>query len=157
MTQLYRYVSIGTVGCALLLAFEAKAQEQAQTGVELGTIVVSPESGPQVMSGPVKTKTLGAQPVKRSAVSAEPVRVSAVSANEGKVLVVNKDYNFAVLSLGSKDGVTVGSVFSVYHNNKFAGEVKVEKVHESMAAAGFLSPGSKDKISEGDKVVLKSR
>ena len=76
---------------------------------------------------------------------------------EGKVLVVNKEYNFAVISLGSKDGVAVGNTFLVYHDNKSIGEIKVEKLHDSMAAAGFVSQDVKDKIGEGDRVVLKTK
>jgi hypothetical protein len=49
----------------------------------------------------------------------------------------------------------VGDIFSIYHNNKDIGEVKVEKVHDSMAAAGFSASDIKDKVSEGDKVVQK--
>jgi hypothetical protein len=73
----------------------------------------------------------------------------------GNILVINRDYNFAVINLGSKNSIGVGDVFSVYHNDKYIGDVKVEKVHESMSAVGFLSSELKDKISEGDKIELK--
>jgi hypothetical protein len=73
------------------------------------------------------------------------------------VLVVNKDYNFAVINLGSKDGVALGNEFAVYRNNKFIGDMKVEKVHDAMSAAGFSSGDMKDKVSEGDKVVQKAK
>jgi peptidoglycan hydrolase CwlO-like protein len=74
---------------------------------------------------------------------------------EGKVLVVNKDYNFVVINLGSKDGVSLGDAFSIYQDDQHIGEVKVEKVHEAMSAAGFVSDDIKDKVKEGDKVVQK--
>jgi len=106
-------------------------QAQAQSGVELGKIVVGLEKSQK-------------QP-------AQPVGIAA------KVLVVNKDYNFAVINMGSKDGVNVGDVFSVYHNEKYVGDVKVEKIHDSMSAAGFLSADIKDKVFEGDKVVRKGK
>jgi len=69
--------------------------------------------------------------------------------------VVNKEYNFVVMNLGSRDGVTAGSEFSLYHNNQHVGDVKIEKVHDAMSAAGFLAPETKDKVSEGDRVVQK--
>ena len=47
--------------------------------------------------------------------------------------------------------------FPIYHNNQYVGDVKVEKVHDAMSAAGFVSADIKDKISEGDKVVPKSK
>lgn len=76
---------------------------------------------------------------------------------EGKVLVINRDYDFAVINLGSKDGIGSGAIFSVYHNNKYIGDVKVEKIYDSMSAAGFISDNLKDKINEGDKVVPKGK
>jgi len=118
---------------AKLRDLEAKSKE-----IELGNIVVNPE---------VITPQAPAE--KRAASGTQ------AQAPEGKVLVINKDYNFAVINLGSKDGVNLGDVFSIYHNNKYVGDVKVEKVHDSMSAAGFLSGDIKDKVSEGDKVVQK--
>ena len=73
------------------------------------------------------------------------------------MLVVNKDYNFAVINVGSKDGVRVGATFSVYHDAEYLGDVKIEKVHDSMAAAGFVTAALKNKIGEGDKVVQKKK
>lgn len=57
----------------------------------MGKIVVSPE--------PADAKK-GAEPLKEAAKKLE-----------GKVLVVNKDYRFAVINLGSKDGVVTGMIF----------------------------------------------
>jgi hypothetical protein len=122
-----------------LRELEARTQE-----VELGKIVVSPES---LASEP---KDYGSQ-----SVSAEMASQPQILGLQGKVLVVNKEYNFVVMNLGAKDGVDVGDEFSIYHNNKYIGDIKVEKVHESMAAAGFLTSDVKDKINEGDKIVQK--
>jgi vacuolar-type H+-ATPase subunit I/STV1 len=128
----------------------SELEDKLKSGVELGTIVVNPETGaPQAAMPPAEDFT-----------EEKPVSVPAPSAlqqQEGKVLVVNKDYNFAVISLGSEDGVSIGNVFSVYRNNKYVGDVKVEKVHDSMAAAAFTSPDLKEKVLEGDKVLLKSK
>jgi len=115
---------------------EAKLKE-AQN-VELGTIVVSPESASP------KEKT-----VKKTG------KEVAKKALEGRVLVLNKDYNFGVIDLGSRDGVGLGNIFSIYHKNQLLGEAKVEKVHDSMAAIGFTPEEIKNKVTEGDKVVQK--
>lgn len=123
--------------------FEEEAQASSQS-VELGKVVVAPEAAAPA-AGAVKPSA-EKQPVK-----------PAVAASEGKVLVVNKDYNFAVINLGVKDGINLGDVFSVYRENKYLGDIKVEKVHESMSAAGFLSSGMQDKTIEGDKVVKKTK
>ncbi|MDD4981039.1 MAG: hypothetical protein PHC54_07270 [Candidatus Omnitrophica bacterium] len=111
-----------------------KTKAQQQQGVELGTIVVGPEGSP----------------AEASAVAQKPKL-------EGKVLVVNKEYNFVVINLGSKDGVNVEDVFSIYHDNNYIGDVKVGKTHDAMSAADFLSSATKDQVSEGDRVVQKTK
>lgn len=102
-----------------------------EKNIELGKIVVNPDG-------------------------AAPAAAAAAKVSAGKILVMNKDYNFAVISLGNKDGVSIGDIFTVFHNNKPVAELKIEKVHDSMSAAGF-APDIKNKIAEGDKVELKSK
>ena len=124
-------------------ALEAKVSEleKSSQDVELGRIVVSPEGS---MVEPREQASTG-----------KTENNPPATGLQGKVLVINKDYSFAVINLGSKDGVEIGQVFGVYHNNKYVGDVKVEKIHDSMAAAGFGTPDLRDKIGEGDKVVQK--
>lgn len=110
--------------------------------VELGTIVVSPE--PEM------------QKVEAYKEQAQVERDLATQL-EGKILVVNKEYNFVVINLGSKDGVKAGDIFLVYRGNTYLGEIKVEKVHDSMSAAGFVSPEMKQQVSEGDRILSKSK
>ncbi|MCU0666780.1 MAG: hypothetical protein MUF05_06790 [Candidatus Omnitrophica bacterium] len=74
---------------------------------------------------------------------------------EGSIAVVNREYDFVVLNIGEKDGVKAGDTFQVSRNNKLLGEVNVEKVHDSMSAAGFASAGLKEVVQEGDKVIKK--
>ncbi|MBM3246059.1 MAG: hypothetical protein FJZ13_01885 [Candidatus Omnitrophica bacterium] len=113
-----------------------KDLEAQSQGVELGKIVVSPET---------------------AATGQAAVAIIASPVNEGKVLTVNKDYDFILINLGTKEGVRAGEVFGVYHNNKYIGDVKIEKVHDTMSAAGFSKPDMKNKIDEGDKVVRKGK
>ncbi len=131
------------------LEAKIKASETAGQGVELGKIVVSPETET------AKPSVAAVKPKKAAQGKVETPKPAA--ALEGKILVVNKDYNFVVLGLGTKEGVNVGDLFSVYHKNKYIGDVSVEKVHESMSAAGFQSPDMNTKVTEGDKVVRKSQ
>lgn len=112
---------------------KAKAEVQAE-GVELGKILVGPDK------------------IKVNVPADETASVKPV---EGKVLVVNKEYNFAVISFGSKDGVKLGDLFSIYSGNKYVGDVKVEKLHDSMSAAGFMSEDIKSRVKEGDRVEKK--
>jgi peptidoglycan hydrolase CwlO-like protein len=124
---------------------EQKTQEEG-SDVELGTIVVAPDAQAPAL-------TLASPVTKKSA--AETKRRPSTSTSEGKVLVINREYNFAVINLGSKDGVAIGDVFYVYHNSKYIGDITLEKIHDSMAAAGFASSAMKNKIAEGDRVVKK--
>jgi predicted nuclease with TOPRIM domain len=116
-----------------MLENKVKIFEEKYGSVELGKIVVSSEA-----AVPSATTSAAATKIK------------------GKVLVVNKDYNFAIINLGIKDGVAIGNVFSVYHNNKNVGDIKIERVQDSMSAAGFMTMELRDKIVEGDRVELKS-
>ena len=136
--------------------FQAKYEGERKTeGVQLGKIVVSPE-GAQIQEGPA-TDIQAQEAAPQTVSGLEQTGALSLGTLEGKVLVVNKDYNFAVINLGSKDGVNIGQVFSVLHNDNFIGDIKIEKVHDSMSAAGFLSADIKDNINEGDKVVLKTK
>ncbi|MFH1414275.1 MAG: hypothetical protein ABIG56_05465 [Candidatus Omnitrophota bacterium] len=130
---------------------EAKLEDLKQSSarrVELGTIIVSPEES-------LSAKSTEAVIVKD--VRPDEVALASSSGLEGKVLVVNKDYNFIVINLGVQDGVVIGNEFLVYRKTKYLGNVKIEKVHDSMAAAGFLTDDLKNRINEGDRVVKKVR
>ena len=67
---------------------------------------------------------------------------------EGKVLVVNKEFNFIVVAAGNNKGITPGVTFGVFRNNKLVAKATVEKVYETMSAANIL-PDSGE-IKEGD-------
>lgn len=122
------------------LETKVKDLENQTSPVELGQIVVGPsDNTAQTTSGGF---------IEDEIMSTGP---------EAKVLVVNKDYNFAVLSLGSKDGIKLGDIFSIYHNKQYLGDVKVEKIHDSMSAAGFLSQNILAQISEGDRAIKKAK
>lgn len=152
-----------------VLESKIKDLEKSSEYVELGKIVVTPDSPSlfgaaipetieQAPNAAVSEKTAAdagtkIQPAGSSKPTAEKGGKVSSSGADGKVLVVNRDYNFVVINLGSKDGVNIGNEFSIYHNDKDIGVVKVEKVHDSMAAAGFGSSDIKNKISEGDRAV----
>jgi len=124
-------------------------QEQVQK-VELGKIVVGSEGAP---ANPASTT----EPEPPVAAPQKAETGPSASSMEGKILVVNRDYNFAVFNLGSRDNVSVSDIFSVYQDNKYLGDIKVSKVHDSMSAADFVSLDIKDKVREGDKVIPKTK
>lgn len=67
---------------------------------------------------------------------------------EGKVLVVNKEFNFIVVAAGNNKGITPGVTFGIYRDNRLVAKAQVEKVYETMSAANIL-PDSGE-IMEGD-------
>ena len=133
--------------------------ETKTQNIELGNIVVSSEQPAKQPAKLPAAKEKKAKPVK--AKPAKPAKtekaavIPATGGMEGKVLVVNKEYDFVVISEGAQDGLQIGDEFAVFHGNKYLGDIKVEKLHDNMAAAGFLTTDLKDKISEGDKVAQK--
>lgn len=157
-------------------------EEKYQEGIELGKIVVTSPSGltaAEVIPEPVQVQVepVQAEPVKIKSVKfkknkavkfekeivekapaidkIEEVRADSPAGQKGSILVVNKDYNYVVINLGNEEGVRLGDLFSIYHKNKYIGDVKVAKVHDSLSAADFVMPEIKDKINEGDVVVKK--
>jgi len=142
------------------VALEEKIKnlETGAGGVELGKVVVNPE-----LLKPAKDVAL-VQPKtadkKINAPDTKALKVTnkeqprLVKGSEGKVMIVNKEFNFVVINLGSKDKINVGDEFLVSRAGKPIGDLKVEKVHEAMSAAGF-SAELKDLIKENDKVTQK--
>ncbi len=130
---------------------DMKAQEKAKKAAEDKVKKAAEKAEKAKAKKEVKTVT---KKVEQPSVAPTP-EISTTTQQEGSIAVVNKDYNFAVINLGNNAGVKLGAIYSVFHNNSYIGDVKVEKVHESMSAAGFVNEGLKDKITEGDKVVEK--
>ncbi len=109
----------------------------ARSAVELGQIVVSSPAG----SGAVQSEKIEAN---SASATTKPESLS------GAVLVINKEYNFAVINLGMRDGLKIGDTLSVFQKGKFLGDVKIEKIQEAMSAVNFLSPKLKSKLVLGD-------
>jgi len=143
-------------------AFEKqlKSLEYSKSELELRIKELEDNSASDVELGKIEVKT-DTKKGKQAETAVAPAkkkqpRKAALQEQEGKVLVINKEYNFAVINLGSKDGVRIGDVFSAYRDSRYIGDLKVEKVHDSMAAAGFQQSELKDRLNEGDRVVKKS-
>lgn len=81
-------------------------------------------------------------------VELEKIVVKPGRGQEGKILVVNKEFNFIVVSVGNNKGITQGIVFGIYRGGNLIGKAQVEKVYETMSAANIL-PDSGE-IKEGD-------
>ena len=127
-----------------------KNLEAGSGGVELGKVIVNSEGVVVDNAAKGKPNVAVAKPQNAGNKSVPPAGL------EGKVMIVNKEFNFVVINLGSKDKVNVGDAFAVSRNSKYIGDLKVEKVHESMSAAGFAVE-LKDQIKENDKITQKAK
>lgn len=73
----------------------------------------------------------------------------------GEVLIVNDEFNFLMIDLGKKDGLSVGTILGVYRDRKLLGKIRVEEVYNNISEAAVLPVGLGEKkniISEGDEV-----
>ncbi|MDD5505944.1 MAG: hypothetical protein PHR73_04230 [Candidatus Omnitrophica bacterium] len=138
------------------LIAKIKNMTSGASGVELGKVVVNSETTDTSSAVDSAAEKDASAPVAETVKEQEQEGAPAFKPLEGKVTVVNKEYNFAVINLGQKDGVNIGDQFSVYHEGKVVGDVKVEKIHESMSAAGFAAE-LKDVVKENDSVVQKAK
>jgi hypothetical protein len=137
-----------------------KDLESGAGGVELGKVVVNPEvlqpANDAAQAQPkIDDEKINAPKTKASKVTKKE-QPSLAKGLEGKLMIVNKEFNFAVINLGSKDKVSVGDEFLVTRAGNPIGDLKVEKVHEFMSAAGFAAE-LKDSIKENDKVTQKTK
>ena len=91
------------------------------------------------------TKKTGAFELERIVVKTTPVLV-------GRVLMVNREYDFIVADLGRGDNVKLGDVLSVYRNEKFIARVQVERLEENICAAAVLPGWQNVEFNESDEV-----
>jgi peptidoglycan hydrolase CwlO-like protein len=71
----------------------------------------------------------------------------------GKIVVVNKDWNFVVIDVGSDEGALVNGVFLVHRSDKLIGKVRVSSVTRNLALAEIVSDWQLAAIKEGDQIV----
>jgi chromosome segregation ATPase len=75
---------------------------------------------------------------------------------QGKVLVVNKEYNFIVTDIGQDKNIQKGVKFDVMDGAKFLGQAEIDKVYDTMSSATIL-PGAKINDMKKGNVIIESR
>lgn len=83
-----------------------------------------------------------------------PAASAPKSSAEGKVLVVNREFNFVVVNLGSKDGLKNGTPLTILRGNSSIAKAQVERLYDNMVAATLLSEQDKQKVQEGDRALV---
>ncbi len=117
-------------------AQEPPAQQTQQSAVDLGRITVGMDT-PAALTG---------QPVSQVSGAELPGKM-------GRILVVNDEFNFVVVSFGKNDGLKGGEVLNIYRDSKPIGKVQVEKLYDAISAATILD-GKTGVYKEGDTVRL---
>ncbi|MCK5214872.1 MAG: hypothetical protein KAR05_05920 [Candidatus Omnitrophica bacterium] len=92
---------------------------------------------------------------KDESVELKKIVVNSEGEKEGKVISVDKQTNFVITNLGSRDSIDIGVVLSVYRGNKYLGDVKVTRVLPEMSAADFIPPLKSKSVLKDDQVVVK--
>ena len=129
---------------------EAKVTEfSARPTVELEKVFVrdQPSSGDAAPASSNIDMTAAA-PSAAPAVAAETSSIVP----DGRVVVVNREYDFIVMNLGKNQGIAIGQELQVVRDHSVLGKVKVEKVYDELSAATILPESQKESIREGDLV-----
>lgn len=93
--------------------------------------------------------------VAEESVQLDRIIVAQELSRNGKVLNIDTEAEFLIFDLGLKDGVTEGSVMSVYRGSAYQGDIRVTRVQEEMSAADFVPPFSSRKVRKNDLVSAK--
>jgi predicted nucleic acid-binding Zn-ribbon protein len=123
----------------------------AKKEIELERIVVKPEAAAETPESPAS------QPARETASASAPTETPVETAqeqNKGEILVVNKKFDFVVISLGENAGMRPGINLEVRRDGKSLARLEVEKVHASMSAAKIPPQAKNVDIREGDEVVV---
>lgn len=80
-------------------------------------------------------------------------RVAPMELN-GKVLAINKSWNFVVLDVGKDSRLVVGVDLTVYRGDNLIGKVRTVSVDASTAIADILPDWTKSEIQVGDSVLF---
>jgi len=72
----------------------------------------------------------------------------------GKILVVNPDWNFVVLDIGSDSGLVQNAEMLVHRGEKLVGKVRISSVQKNLSVAEIINDWGKAPIQEGDCVLF---
>ncbi len=79
--------------------------------------------------------------------------VSMRSGIRGKVVSVNRNWNFVVLNLGEKDGLVENGLLNVYRSGQPVGKVKIVSTEANTAVADVEAGSSQGGLQPGDDVL----
>jgi len=120
---------------------EVLPEEGENRGIELEEIVIIPNQP--------ETQKILLEPIVEEAVAA------LETALDGRILSVDIETEFVIVSLGEKDGIVVGNILSVYRNENYVGDIKITRLQSEMSAADLVLPLSIRNVHKDDQVKTK--
>ena len=78
------------------------------------------------------------------------VRISPPT--QGKIIEVNKEFDFAVINLGERDDIREGDIVGIYRNNSLIAKAVLENVYKEMSSITVFSEWSDANLYNGDIV-----
>lgn len=87
-------------------------------------------------------------------VKPKPEETSRIEAVEGKVLVVNREFNFVVVNLGTQDEIAKGNRLEVLRDGQRVGLAEVDRIYENMSSANIVQEETPGPLQAGDTVRL---
>lgn len=105
---------------------------------------------PVIAAEPRVTGSSSVTPVE----SAQPVEASVATSSEatGKVLTVNRKFNFVVINQGLQDGLKMGDKLKVLKQGQESATIQIEKLYDKFSAATLLEEDPKQQVLEGDAI-----
>jgi len=125
----------------LEISDEEVLDDVVSMGVELEEIVVFPGS-----------------PIVKNSISdflSEESNATLKTMLDGRILSVDLETEFVIVSLGKKDGLKVGHILSVYRNENYMGDIKITRLQSEMSAADLVQPLSIRSLKKNDQVKTK--
>ncbi|MBN2097726.1 MAG: hypothetical protein JW714_04520 [Candidatus Omnitrophica bacterium] len=74
----------------------------------------------------------------------------------GRIVEINQDYRFAIINLGSADGVKKGMVLTIFQNDEEVAKIRANKVRRHITACDIQIVYAGRGIGVGDMVIYKS-
>jgi predicted RNase H-like nuclease (RuvC/YqgF family) len=72
----------------------------------------------------------------------------------GKIVIVNPDWNFVILDIGSDQKLVPGAEMMVHRADRLIGKVRVSSVHKNLAVAEIMADWRQADPNEGDNVLF---
>lgn len=72
----------------------------------------------------------------------------------GRILYVNKAWNFVVIDLGSEDGMVPNAEMLIHRKDKLVGKVSISSIDRKMSIAELQPEWAQSTVKEGDYVVF---